>query len=413
MSAAEPVASKGRGLAPGAVAWLVAGAVLAFAAFLAAMAYQPDLAASADRRAHALSRSPIGYAGVVRLLRADGVTVRMNRRRDPGAAAPAGSLLVLTPPADASAAAVARLAQGRRVLLAPSKWLVTADPRRPGRLAALGVLPAPLLLRQLDGVAGAGSRPSITTDAGMASVALSPAPGGPALPLPTLRPAPVASLRTLGGPLRPVLVDGRGRTVVGQGPGGGYVLSDPDLIDNRALATPDGARAATALLEALADGGPVVFDLTLPGVGGGRSPLRLAFEPPFVAATASFALAVALLGLSARGRFGPVRPPVRAYGFGKRALADSAASLLAVAGREPRLASRYASLARDAAAESAGLRAADGDPGPALDRIGEARGVGAWSELAREAAAVRTRAQLMALAVRAAGWRMEMTRGRG
>ena len=48
---------------------LIAAGVFATAAYLMLSAYEPDLRASRGGGAHAVSRSAVGYAGIVRLLR--------------------------------------------------------------------------------------------------------------------------------------------------------------------------------------------------------------------------------------------------------------------------------------------------------------------------------------------------------
>src|SRR3546814_1463316 len=48
------------------------------------------------------------------------------------------------------------------------------------------------------------------------------------------------------------------------------------------------------------------FDVTLNGLGGSRSPLTLAFDPPFLAMTLALAAVALLLGWRARGRFGEI-----------------------------------------------------------------------------------------------------------
>ncbi len=418
MSLPEP--RERRPLSAEAKGWLVAAAAACFVGFLAALAFEPELGAGSDPGAQALSRSPVGFAGLVRLLRADGVEVAFNRRREPGRTVGADALLVLTPTPTTRAADIRRLAKGRRVLLAPSKWLATPAPGSVRRLAAAGRLPprtsaaqaaAVLLEPRAEGV------DVVETEAAARPV-LVKAPASRTGP--SWRPSPVrpvAGLRTFSGAgVRPVLVDGRERALVAIAAHGvSYAVADPDLLNNHALATAESARTAVDLVENLADGGPVVFDLTLPGVAGGRSALRSAFSPPLLPATAAALLLAALLGLRVRDRFGALQRRGRAYAFGKRALVDTGASLLAVAGREPRLAGRYAEIARARAAEAVGL-AADGDRAridAELDRIAVGRGAEAWSLLADEARRVRTHATLMALARRVHGWRTEMTLRRG
>lgn len=418
-----------RELSPAAKAWLVAGAAACFVVFLATLAFKPELSAGSSGGAHALSRSPSGFAGLVRLLRADGAAVRMNSRRDPGASVRSDALLVITPVAATSADEIRRLAHGRRVLLIAAKWTTSEAPDRPGLVIADGRLSTAAVSPQVAAVLAPDAPGSVDVaePPGVASAAPYPpasdpvtvrAPADDADPRWRPRSVPgVRALRTIGGAgAQPVFVDERERILVAMAPKGvSFATAEPDLFDNHALADPVSARTAVGMVEEMAAGGPVVFDLTLSGVAGDRNALRLAFSAPFLPATAAALLLAALLGLMAPDRFGVLRRGGRAYAFGKRALVDTTASLIEVVAREPRLAGRYADLARTRAAQAAG--AAPGiEPAEAdalLDRIGRERGVGAWTPLAAEAKTVATRAALTDFARRVHHWRMEMTLGRG
>ncbi len=80
----------------------------------------------------------------------------------------------------------------------------------------------------------------------------------------------------------------------------------------------------------------MIFDVTLNGYKLERNPLRLMFDPPFLAVTLCFAAALALAGLQTAFRFGPVRRPSRVFALGKEALTDNSAQLIRLAGREGR-----------------------------------------------------------------------------
>src|SRR5262249_15774417 len=91
--------------------------------------------------------------------------------------------------------------------------------------------------------------------------------------------------------LLPVLTTSDGKIVVGrlktQGTLEIYGLAEPDLLNTQGLANLATARAAIALLEGLRGQGGITFDVTLHGFERSRSLLRLAFEPPLLAATLS------------------------------------------------------------------------------------------------------------------------------
>jgi hypothetical protein len=192
-----------------------------------------------------------------------------------------------------------------------------------------------------------------------------------------------------------------------------YILADPDLISNQALKSVQGASLAVEIVAAVrpASGG-VVFDTTLNGIARSRSLLKLAFEPPFLAATLCALAAALMMGAHAAVRFGAARREARALALGKSALADNQAALIRMARREHRMAEAYAHQTRDAVARAIG--AAKGLSGEALntwlDKVGARRSQQRIGALFLEAAAARDPAALMAVARRLAEWRQDMTR---
>lgn len=193
-----------------------------------------------------------------------------------------------------------------------------------------------------------------------------------------------------------------------------FLLSDPDLVNTQGLKSLATARVAVGLISDLRVGqGPVLFDVTLDGYGRGQSLLKLAFEPPFLAATLCLAAVALLMGLHAVNRFGAPRESGRALALGKEALAESSAGLIRMARRETHMAAGYLDLCRAQVAEALGaerLSAADLDA--LLDRQGERIGAGRLSDIAAETRAPKDRAALLAAAVRLYQWRVEMTRER-
>jgi hypothetical protein len=152
--------------------------------------------------------------------------------------------------------------------------------------------------------------------------------------------------------LRPIITNARGAIVLGQvGSRQLYVLADPDLLNNHGMANERQARAALALLDFLNSTGAetVQFDVTTNGLGRSRSPLKLAFDAPFLAVTLTIFAAMLLAAWQAVVRFGPVRRQERAIAFGKAALVDNSAALIRKAGREAHLGGRYVEVIRERA----------------------------------------------------------------
>jgi hypothetical protein len=128
-----------------------------------------------------------------------------------------------------------------------------------------------------------------------------------------------------------------------------YILADPDLLNNHGMADERQAHAALALLDFLNSTGAqaVQFDVTANGLGRSRSPLKLAFDAPFLAVTLTIFAAMLLAGWQALVRFGPVQQRARAIAFGKAALVDNSAALIRKAGREAQLGDRYVDVIRE------------------------------------------------------------------
>jgi hypothetical protein len=385
--------------------------VVSFSALLVLSAYAPDLRSGSDGGAHALSKSAVGYAGLVRLLKDLGEPVVVSHGPPPAVRAGSG-LLVLTPTPGTEPKALKPLRFGGMTLVVLPKWATGPQPLNPQWVDKIDTLPGPMVVRALEGSTVVERRKGVSNPV-LWAVQGAPFFGdGDRFAL-----GPVDSLQTISGPqLQPILTDESGKAVLAQSRSQPIlVLSDPDLLNTHGLGDLATARAAVGVLDVLRAGGPVVFDVTLAGFSRGRSLLRLAFEPPLLGATLCLAVAALMMGLHAWVRFGPETRPTRALALGKRALADNSAALVRMAKREPRMAEPYAALTRDAVARMVG---APRDLSPdqleaLLDRLGAARGIKTtFSSLAAEARAARTTADLMQAAHKLFQWRGEMRRDR-
>jgi hypothetical protein len=408
---------------PKIVLGMIVAGVFAFSAFVVLSAYAPDLQSGDDGRAHALSKSAVGYGGMVRLLRDLGEPVLVTRRVQVDQAP---ALIVLAPEANVDRKAYFKaIMTPSTTLLAPPKWRGGADPLHKGWVGGL----KPLDVSDLDDLLKVASmrKTVLVVDKGVATHRLTGAPNG-VMAGRTFQTGPIGNLRTLSGPdLRPVLTDERGRTVLAQrGTSKVYVLSDPDLLNTMGLKDIRNARTGVEILRVLRDGAierqdsrTIAFDVTLNGFARSRSILKLAFEAPFVGATLCLVTAALLMGLHAAARFRAVRRGERALALGKDALIDNSAGLIRMAKREPALAPRYAELQRAAAIRAlGGLRHGGARlEGQALteflDRQGERFGAAdGASSLDEETRTVRSLGDLMKVAAKWHQWRLEMTRER-
>jgi hypothetical protein len=413
-------------------------------------AYAPDLRGGSDGGAHALSKSAVGYAGIVRMLRAEGEVVVISRKMlvpppassaaaqdqasdqpaasdSPAAAssaAPAAptapapsdaaasdddawSLLVLTPDTAPPKGALANMtAQGPTLLVAP-KWMTTPDPLNPAWVNQAGLIDTKPIETMLGTVA---PKLTLARRADTAAAQLVRDSGAS-----TTLTGPIQQLQTFQNTpnLTPIITDGRGGVVLAATADKRvYFLSDPDLLANHGLADLATARFADTLLHSLRDGdGPIAFDVSLNGFGAAPSLLKLAFSPPFLGATLCLAAVALLIALHAAVRFGAPQAAGRTLAFGKRALADNSAALIRIARREPHMAGRYLDLTRQAVVQALGAgRVPPAELDAFLDRLAEKSGVThRLAMLVPETRAVKTRADLTRIAQNLYQWKMEMT----
>ena len=409
-AAAAP--SRPPAFSPRTILALVVVGLVSFSGLAVLAAYAPELRGAGDPGAHALSSSAVGFKGAVIMLQAEGVPTAVSRAT-PKKNTP--DLLVLTPDMGASERSLESFAlQGRKLIVLP-KWVVAAQPLRPGFVEKVGVFEnsasaSALLNRyakktEIDRRVGV-SRPVLHADAAF----------GADLVLPL---GDVDRLQTVapGGEWDPLLTDEHGEIVLAQSStqAGVYLLADPDLLNNQGLSRLDRARAGMAILNTLRAGQGVRFDVTLNGFNRGRGIGRLVLEPPWLAATLCGVATALLMGLHGLARFGPTLVGGRAIALGKRALVDNSAGLVRMARREHELAPAYATLTRALIRRHVGPgdRAATGGENDRwLAHMASQRGAAAPEDLTREAEGAQTRDDLLAVGRRLYFWRLEITRER-
>ncbi|RWQ51931.1 MAG: DUF4350 domain-containing protein [Mesorhizobium sp.] len=333
--------------------WGIFASLLAAAGFFLLSTYAPDFRQPGNGSATPLSKSGVGYAGLAEWLRLTGETPAMARTdQDLGT----DMLLIVTISPESDPAAldhILELRQDLNTLFVLPKWQTLPLEEHEGWKMKFGRLPESVVNQWLGRIAktkiGVGQSKVRQLDVEGRLVA---APD---------------ELQWVADE-DPIIAAGNDKAVLTElvdKPF--YILTDPDLINNAALA--DSAKAAAALdLIALLqpEKGQVMFDLTLHGAGRKYDLAKLLVEPPFLALTLTILAAAALAFLRGLGRFGPPRADQRAIAFGKRALVDTTAMLLRRAGRLDELGGRYAALMRVRA--GARLGAPQGLQGEALDR---------------------------------------------
>ncbi|WP_420136801.1 hypothetical protein [Sphingomonas sp.] len=395
------------------VALMLIIGILGFAGMLVLAAYSPDLRSGRNGGAHALSNAANGFKGIVRLAAETGrnpVIVRNVHQlgtRD---------LLVATP--DHGIQDLSPVLQGRSrkpTLLIFPKWAVSPDRKHIGWVHVDALLPAADPARML--------APQVLFQIARKRTSgrdlLLPANGFD----PTIRPAAPRVLQVITGQrqrsgevadLIPLLTDRQGGIVLARyGRGPLYLLADPDLMSNAGITNLRQVEQTLSMLDWLnaTNASSISFDVTTNGFGRSSSPLKLAFTPPFLAATLALVVVLLLTGWHAVGRFGPVRPRTRTMGFGKAVLVENSAKLIRRAGRERLLGSRYVQVIRDRAVAIFGIptRLKDAALDAHLDKLSGPRGR-RFSELARAATDAADRTAMIEAAQALYKWQKERQR---
>lgn len=405
-AADAPAAATPPAFAPRVILALVLVGVVAFAALAVLSAYAPDLRSGQDGRAHALSKSAIGFAGAPILMKQLGASAVVSRTRPHR---PQEAVVVLTPDFGLNPEELQKYPKGAQTLIILPKWLVMPDPMRRGFVRKVDVpveggrdvkalLASYAKTSRLDMLKGRW-RSRLTGHGPFEGVDL---------PL-----GPIENLQTISGEgWAPALVDGRGRMVLAyskKSPGI-WVLADPDLLNNHGLSNLDTARAGVTILEtARAGERPILFDVTLNGYERGRGIGRLMLEPPWLAATLIGVMAGVLMGLHALARFGQPLRRERPFALGARALVDNSADLVRMAKREHELAPAYAALIQSLVVRAGGGHASEEHW---LEHLAERRGAASPGALNAEAETAKTRDDLLSIARKLYDWRGEMTRER-
>jgi hypothetical protein len=325
-----------------------------------------------DGQAHAAGTGLNGYAGLTRLVEADGYEV--TRSRSPSGLKTEG-LLVLTPPAYTDPEEFAEILKDREdlgpTLVILTKWNATPPPQNlPSKVrekfkkgwVILGdafssewtaELPAPYTLKHVvetlkpdevpewEGFDEAGRLPTKT---------LLYAEDDP-------KHEPLIT-DAADHPLAVLITDEEGSDFY-ENAHWTIVVTDADLVNNYGLADASRAKAALALVnEATYEGDirNVTFDLTLNGFGASENLLTLAFRPPFLAATLCLLMALLIVGWRAFQRFGPAAAESGpAIAFGKQRLIANGAGLIVRARRLRLLGAPYAALSARRIADKLGL----------------------------------------------------------
>ena len=226
-------------------------------------------------------------------------------------------------------------------------------------------------------------------------------------------------LQTIGsGDIIPVIVSDKGTLIAKVPDTEIYILSDPDFLNTHGLALTDRAEFAMAIMQMIEEetgASGYVFDLSLHGFVRSQNLIKLALTPPFLAATLCLLAMGLLIAWQALSRFGDPVLSKRSIAMGKLSLIINAAGFIKLAGREFKMAADYAELTRKIALDRLHI----GSILPEKDKIKRLNTYSQhadadtnWSELEAEKSRPANAAELMQNARKLFKWRGDITHER-
>ena len=367
MSRAPKNTLKGRGgrkavsglMNPATIISLVLISLFAFAALIVLSGYADNWRDKDNGRAHAFSKSGIGFSALSQLLTAEGNEILFDRTE--GEENEPYALKIITLDRPLSKPLSDDFDLSAPTLIVMPKWVTSPMVEKKGWRR---IVPSPLgptyekvnYAKALPDSAGevvfrAGGRPKTSYNLNTVVDWL-----------PRLNTADIANLQTLDGGYLEPLITAEGETILAKiidEPV--YILSDPDMLNTQGLATEDRARFAINLLESIAqweqaEFNVFIFDLIKHGFGNSDNLIKYLLRPPFLAATLCLIAAGILIGWQAFARFGDPEKNIPDYALGKSTLANNAARFIKIAGRETKMAPGYVDLIRRRAAKDMSLQ---------------------------------------------------------
>ena len=379
----------GAGAAPGAgaieggfsrrvVGWMAGVAGVSLLAGLMVSAFEGDLGQRETSRPSSWSEGALGHRALLELLKAAGLGVVTRQSRAAMGIGPRRPLVLAEPDPDADPRAPAEprrpshrraagayerdaLARQAAVVLVLPKWRGQPDPRHPGWVVDVELLPEEQALGRVERTLGAlpveglqvrrvkvggGERGCRFLEAGEEAAgdtaAAGPAAAGSWSPGVDLAPA---QLIVPHEGLRPVVACGGGwlaalRPASAVAPAM-LLVADPDLLDNQGLGRADHAALVVRLLVGELHARGVVFDETIHGYHRAGGLLAEALRLPLLPATLHGLLVAGLALWAGAGRFGKPLPALRPPAPGKTVLIDNTAELLTRGGHVADSLARY------------------------------------------------------------------------
>ena len=405
---------------PSTIFLMVIIGVFSFSAFFVLSGFSDKFKSGNNGAAHVLSKSAIGYSGLLHLLKQNGHEVGISRASELSFEDDY-SLRILSPTLGFYSEDLEDINFGTATLIILPKWNTRKDPKHKGWVRKRNT-PYPdtydtdaieLLLAPVIESIGIHRSKAATEKVSI---------------LPTLTFSNKAmhfynfeKLQTIeidnNKTLRPIIITNAGPLLVKVIDEGIYILSDPDFLNTHGLAKPDApefAHALLTMLQAETETSGFVFDLSLHGFSRSQNFIKLALTPPFLAATLCLLAMLMLIAWQAFMRFGAPIKSGREIALGKLSLIYNAANFIKLAGRDYKMAPDYAKLTKKLAAERLHIPSglSDTELNERLDVYSRHTKTDTnWSALAGEAKPTNA-ASLMLAARKLYKWRGDITHER-
>lgn len=328
------------------VALIVAIGLVSFTAAFALMGWSPEIADKTRAGEHPYSTSALGYQGLTRLLEADGTLVEISRTPETRDYAP--GLLIMTVPRFGFNRLddFEPLSISEPILYVLPKWSGRIDREKRSWHDDTTLL-RPSIIERL-----------LTDFDEEAKIWRLRNPGTLDTEFGAMRPDFEHEMQVIESDTLIPVVETPGGQLVSRVPGTQiYILSDPDILNNFGIARRENARFALGLINYLQpyENAMVSVDATIHGFEHTTNLLKAIFDIPFLGATLISIATMLLIGWGASIRTAPPERETRAIAFGKQALADNSAGLIAMARREAAIAPRYLDTTRRALIRRLGL----------------------------------------------------------
>lgn len=341
---------------PRTIFLLIMLGVFSFSAYFVLAGFSDKFKTGNNGSAHVLSKSAIGFGGLMHLLQQENENISLSRtvelRREDRK-----YLRIVTLPQRAHETKLRDLKLNSPTLIILPKWNTKSDPKHKGWVTKRNN-PSPDVVSKsrvdaqlnvlLDGAKMyrreiANEKISIYPRTGVVSGEKDHFYSFPKLQTIT------------GDKLLPIIISDYGPILSKLKDKDIYILSDPDFLNTHGVANPDRAEFALEVLNMLSEEqntNGYVFDLTLHGFGSSQNFIKLALTPPFLSLSLCLLAVAFLIAWQAMVRFGAPIQTGRHIALGKLSLIYNAADFIKLAGRDYKMAPEYVKLTKRLAAES-------------------------------------------------------------